>query len=97
MDSFADTRFYDNRTGETGWPTSPDVHYGSAQGGLENAKQFYQKGFCALIDWGFSAFYFEAFDEPWKPKSVGLSGHAADETTWGAMDADRKAKFSLMC
>lgn len=71
--------------------------YGAAEGGLDNAKSFFQNGFCALIDWGFNAFYFEAFDEPWKPASIGDNGKAADETTWGAMTADRKAKFALKC
>ncbi len=42
-------------------------------------------------------FRFSAFDEPWKPASVGDNGKAADETAWGAMTADRKTKFSLKC
>lgn len=71
--------------------------YGSAKGGLKNAETFYHDGFCALIDWGYNAFFFEAFDEPWKPKSVGDNGNVADETTWGAMTADRKSKYSLKC
>lgn len=83
--------------GETGWPTAVGTDYGAAEGGLENAETFYKHGFCALVDWGFNAFYFEAFDEPWKPKSVGDNGKDADETTWGAMTSDRKAKFSLKC
>jgi glucan 1,3-beta-glucosidase len=83
--------------GETGWPTAVGTDYDAAQGGLSNAEHFYQNGFCSLIDWGFNAFFFEAFDEPWKPSSIGDNGKAADETTWGAMTADRKAKFSLKC
>ncbi|KAF2120578.1 glucan 1,3-beta-glucosidase-like protein [Lophiotrema nucula] len=83
--------------GETGWPTAVGTDYGAAEGGTENAANFYKSGFCALIDWGYNAFYFEAFDEPWKPASIGDNGKAADETTWGAMTADRKAKFSLKC
>jgi glucan 1,3-beta-glucosidase len=83
--------------GETGWPTAVGTDYEDAQGGLSNAKDFYQNGFCSLLNWGFNAFFFEAFDEPWKPSSVGDNGKAADETTWGAMTADRKAKFSLQC
>jgi len=83
--------------GETGWPTAVGTDYEDAQGGLENAKYFYQHGFCSLLDWGFNAFYFEALDEPWKPASVGDNGNVADETTWGAMTSDRKAKFSLKC
>ncbi|KAI4924619.1 hypothetical protein J4E85_007735 [Alternaria conjuncta] len=84
-------------TGETGWPTAVGTDYDEAKGGLDNAKHFYQTGFCALLDWGFNGFYFEAFDEPWKPASIGDNGKVADETTWGAMTADRKTKFDLKC
>jgi len=83
--------------GETGWPTAQGTDYGAAQGGTDNAAHFYQNGFCSLLDWGFNAFYFEALDEPWKPASIGDNGKAADETTWGAMTSDRKAKFNLKC
>ncbi|KAF2266878.1 glucan 1,3-beta-glucosidase precursor [Lojkania enalia] len=83
--------------GETGWPTAVGTDYDEAKGGLENAKSFWRTGYCALLDWGFNAFYFEAFDEPWKPSSIGDNGKAADETTWGAMTADRKSKFELKC
>jgi len=83
--------------GETGWPTAVGTDYDEAEGGLENAEAFFKNGFCSLLDWGFNAFYFEAFDEPWKPASIGDNGKAADETTWGAFTADRKAKFSLKC
>jgi glucan 1,3-beta-glucosidase len=76
---------------------SDGTDYGAAKGGLDNAEKFYHTGFCALIDWGFNAFFFEAFDEPWKPASVGDNGNVADETTWGAMTSDRKTKFSLKC
>lgn len=71
--------------------------YDQAKGGLKNAEAFYHDGFCALIKWGFNAFYFEAFDESWKPTSVGDNGKAIDETTWGAFTADRKPKFDLKC
>lgn len=83
--------------GETGWPTAEGTDYDEAKGGLDNAKHFFQHGFCSLLDWGFNAFYFEAFDEPWKPASVGDNGKEADETTWGAWTADRQQKFSLRC
>lgn len=83
--------------GETGWPTAEGTDYDEAKGGLSNAEHFYQHGFCSLLDWGYNAFYFEAFDEPWKPASVGDNGKAADETAWGAMTAERKTKFSLKC
>jgi hypothetical protein len=32
-----------------------------------------------------------------KPASIGDNGKVADETTWGAMKADRTTKFSLKC
>ncbi|KAF2472137.1 glucan 1,3-beta-glucosidase-like protein [Lindgomyces ingoldianus] len=83
--------------GETGWPTAVGTDYGAAQGGVKNAETFYKNGFCSLLDWGFNAFYFEAFDEPWKPASIGDNGKKADETTWGAMKSDRTTKFSLKC
>jgi glucan 1,3-beta-glucosidase len=83
--------------GETGWPTDGGSDYQAAKAGTDNAKEYYQSGFCAFIDWGYNAFYFEAFDEPWKPRSVGDNGFSADETHWGAMGADRSTKFSLKC
>ena len=52
-----------------------------------------------MLDWGVNVFYFEAFDEPWKPTSVGDNGQAENEAHWGAMNADRSLKqgFSLQC
>lgn len=50
-----------------------------------------------MLAWGVNVFYFEAFDEPWKPKSVGDTGASSDETHWGAFNADRSSKFSLTC
>ncbi|KAF2197918.1 glucan 1,3-beta-glucosidase-like protein [Delitschia confertaspora ATCC 74209] len=83
--------------GETGWPTATGTDYDKAKGGLKNAELFYHQGFCALLRYGYNAFYFEAFDEPWKPASIGDNGKAADETTWGAMKSDRTPKFNLKC
>ncbi|KAF1989398.1 glycoside hydrolase family 17 protein [Aulographum hederae CBS 113979] len=83
--------------GETGWPTDGGSNYGAAKAGTDNAKQYYQQAVCGLVKWGYNAFYFEAFDEPWKPTSIGDNGLAADETHWGAMTANREAKFSLKC
>lgn len=71
--------------------------YGSAIASTENAETFFKEGVCAAVAWGFSVFYFEAFDEPWKPKSIGDTGSSGDETHWGAYTADRKVKFSLEC
>lgn len=65
--------------------------------GLDAAKTFFSQAVCGMLDWGFNVFFFEAFDEPWKPKSIGQDGVAADETHWGAMDANRNLKYSLKC
>jgi exo-beta-1,3-glucanase (GH17 family) len=73
------------------------TNYDEAKGGLDNAKHFFQHGFCSMLSWGYNAFYFEAFDEPWKPDSVGDNGEAKSEKSWGAWTADRVQKFDLKC
>ncbi|TKA67101.1 hypothetical protein B0A55_09626 [Friedmanniomyces simplex] len=83
--------------GETGWPTDGGTNYGPATASTSLASQFYSQAVCGMLDWGVNVFYFEAFDEPWKPASVGDDGSAEDETHWGAMNADRSSKFSLKC
>lgn len=50
-----------------------------------------------MLDWGVDVFYFEAFDEPWKPNSVGADGSPANEQHWGALNADRSMKFDMSC
>jgi glucan 1,3-beta-glucosidase len=50
-----------------------------------------------MLAWGVDAFYFEAFDESWKPDSVGDNGKAMDEKHWGLYTADRKVKFDTSC
>lgn len=82
--------------GETGWPTQGN-QYEAAVPGLQSAEAFYHNGVCAKVKGGVNVFYFEAFDEPWKPDSIGENGQAADEKHWGAMTSDRKPKFSLKC
>ncbi|KAI0007402.1 glucan 1,3-beta-glucosidase [Xylariaceae sp. FL0662B] len=82
--------------GETGWPTDGDK-YQNAQPGLKEAETFYRQAVCGMVDWGFNVFFFEAFDEEWKPHAVGEDGSEADETSWGAMSADRKPKYNLKC
>ncbi|KAI1335332.1 glycoside hydrolase family 17 protein [Xylariaceae sp. FL0016] len=82
--------------GETGWPTAGDK-YQDAQPGLKNAETYYRQAVCGMVDWGFNVFFFEAFDEDWKPKAVGEDGSVADETSWGAMTDDRTAKYNLKC
>lgn len=99
--------------GETGWPTTGltqssipcavltlsigGTNYGNAVAGTPNAKTFFHEGVCAAIDWGFNVFYFEAFDEPWKPDSIGDTGAKSNEKHWGAYTAEGVAKFSLKC
>lgn len=73
------------------------VTYQAAVGGVANAQTFYDTGVCGILAWGYNIFYFEAFDEPWKPHATGDGGLVADETHWGAMNADRSPKFTLKC
>lgn len=82
--------------GETGWPTGGSK-YQAAVPSVSGALNYWKKAICGITKWGVNAFYFEAFDEPWKPKSVGQDGSVADETHWGAFNADRTSKFSLDC
>lgn len=82
--------------GETGWPTAGD-NYQQAVPGIDSAKTFWQKGICGILDWGVNVFFFEAFDESWKPVSVGQDGSVADETHWGAWNADRTPKWDISC
>jgi len=82
--------------GETGWPTEGTT-YQSAVPSLQNAQTFYDNGVCKSHNAGTKVFYFEAFDEPWKPDSIGEDGSAADEKHWGAMNVDRTPKFPLRC
>lgn len=84
-------------SGESGWPTDGGSNYEAAIAGTANAAKFYQDGFCGLINWGVNAFYFEAFDEPWKANAIGTNGDQEVETVWGAMTVDRVAKFNLAC
>ncbi|MCJ1254302.1 glycoside hydrolase 3 protein [Lignoscripta atroalba] len=83
--------------GETGWPADGGSDYEAATASTENTETFYKQGVCAALNWGYNVFYFEAFDEPWKPASVGDTGASGDETHWGAFTSDRTAKFSLSC
>lgn len=83
--------------GETGWPTDGGSNYDGAIAGTNNAQTYWKQGVCAMLDWGFNVFYFEAFDEPWKPESVGDNGSAQDERHWGAMTSTRGKKWTLSC
>jgi glucan 1,3-beta-glucosidase len=50
-----------------------------------------------MLAWGVDLFYFEAYDESWKPDSTGDNGQAMDEKHWGLYTADRKSKFDTSC
>ncbi|PGG96056.1 hypothetical protein AJ79_09744 [Helicocarpus griseus UAMH5409] len=84
-------------TGETGWPSDGGSNYGAAIAGTENAKTFHDKGVCAMLAWGVDVFFFEAFDEPWKPDSIGDNGESATEKHWGMYTVDRKPKYKVQC
>lgn len=71
--------------------------YDAAKAGTENARTYWETAVCAMLSWGVDLFYFEAFDEPWKPVSVGDNGQPMDETHWGLFTADRKLKFDASC
>ncbi|KAI8295391.1 hypothetical protein K4K56_012024 [Colletotrichum sp. SAR 10_98] len=78
------------------WP-SEGAKYQKAEPGNDNAAAFYREGVCGMVYWGFNVFFFEAFDEPWKPHAIGEDGNAAPEVHWGGMKADRTPKYSLQC
>jgi glucan 1,3-beta-glucosidase len=82
--------------GETGWP-SRGTTYQNAVPTVENSDTFYRQAVCGSLGSGTNVFVFEAFDEPWKPQSVGEDGSSADETSWGVMTADRQKKYNLNC
>lgn len=71
--------------------------YGLAKAGTDHAETYFKQGVCAPLNWGFNVFCFEAFNEPWKPKSIGDTGLASDETHWGFFTAEREPLFSLSC
>ncbi|KAL8729902.1 MAG: hypothetical protein Q9166_004459 [cf. Caloplaca sp. 2 TL-2023] len=83
--------------GETGWPGDGGSKYGAAEPSNKNEETFFKTGVCAALAWGIDVFYFEAFDESWKPKSTGDTGVEGDETHWGAFYDNRTPKFSLTC
>jgi glucan 1,3-beta-glucosidase len=83
--------------GETGWPTDGGSDYNAAKAGTENAATYWKSGVCGMLKWGVNLFYFEAFDEPNKPDSIGQDGKPANERHWGAFTADLKPKMDLSC
>lgn len=53
--------------------TAGGTDYEAAKAGTQNAEQYYKQGVCGMLAWGLDVFYFEAFDETWKPDSTGES------------------------
>ncbi|KAK1150106.1 glycoside hydrolase 3 protein [Aspergillus melleus] len=83
--------------GETGWPTDGGTDYEAAIAKTEYAAKYWKDAVCGVLTWGVDVFYFEAFDEPWKPVSKGDNGEEKDETHWGLFTSDRKPKFDYSC
>ncbi|KAL8787165.1 MAG: hypothetical protein Q9213_002381 [Squamulea squamosa] len=83
--------------GETGWPSDGGTPYLSAQPSTVNEETFFKTGVCTMLALGVDVFYFEAFDESWKPLSKSDTGVPNDETHWGAFYDNRTPKFSLDC
>lgn len=79
--------------GETGWPTDGS-NFESSEPGVDNAKNFWQQGICAMRAWGVNVAVFEALDEAWKPDSSGISDV---EKHWGVWDANGKLKYDITC
>jgi glucan 1,3-beta-glucosidase len=50
-----------------------------------------------MLAWNVDLFYFEAFDESWKPDSIGDNGKAQDEKHWGLFTDKRVKKFDTSC
>ncbi|KAJ5180609.1 Glucan 1-3-beta-glucosidase [Penicillium capsulatum] len=84
-------------TGETGWPTDGGTDYENAKAGTKNAEHFWKTGVCGMLDWGVDLFYFEAFDESFKPDTKGDNGEIKNEKHWGLRTADRSPKFDISC
>lgn len=79
--------------GETGWPTD-GTNFESAYPSVDNAKQFWQEGICAIRAWGINVIAFEAFDEDWKPDTSGISDV---EKHWGIWTSDKTLKYDIDC
>jgi glucan 1,3-beta-glucosidase len=71
--------------------------YGAAKASTKLAQTYYKNAVCAMLTWGIDVFYFEAFDETWKPDSIGDNGERKDEKHWGLFTDDRVVKFDPAC
>lgn len=82
-------RAYPGKTivfGEVGWAsyTEPQAQHVPRAGDEAKQKRYFEEIHAWARSRGVTAFFFEAFDEPWKGE--GTEGH------WGVFSADRKAK-----
>lgn len=77
--------------------TDGGSNYGAATASTANAERYWQEAVCGILAWGVDVFYFEAFDESWKPESKGDNGQMMNEKHWGLLTDDRKPKFNMTC
>jgi GPH family glycoside/pentoside/hexuronide:cation symporter len=75
--------------GETGWPSAGNPN-GLAAPTLNNAERYFNEVLAWAGGNSYNVFYFEAFDENWKPP-----GYANVENHWGLHYADGTAKFVI--
>jgi len=75
--------------GETGWPTA-GKSYNDAYPGLSQAQEYLNDLVCYFYHQNISYFWFEAFDEPWKPDTSGLN--LGVEPYFGVYTQDRQPK-----
>lgn len=74
--------------GEVGWPSAGD-QLGDAVPSVDNTFEFLKTWKCTADRDGIDYFWFEAFDEGWKPN------HHNVEIHWGVWKQDRTPKFDL--
>ncbi len=75
--------------GETGWPTD-GFDNGQAVPSVENQERYFREVTAWAAQEDVSVFWFQAFDENWKP-----DGYAGVEKHWGLWDAAATPKFPI--
>lgn len=79
--------------GETGWPTDGE-NYGSATPNVQTAEQYWKEAVCGIRGLGVNVFFFELYDESYKPAEQGKS---SVERHWGILNSDGSPKYDLSC